>query len=114
MIRGARRAASPAIWILLAAMALAARAADEPTDNPDPAELKRRLQEAEKKLHELRTQVDAEQGELDAARRALGAYQQSSEAELAKAQAKGTAADPGQPAPVGQAPSQPSAPAATA
>jgi hypothetical protein len=114
MIRGGRRAASPALCMLLAAMALTARAADEPTDNPDPAELKRRLQEAEKKLHELRTQVDAEQGELDAARRALETYQQSSEAELAKAQAKGAAADTGQPTPVGQAPSQPSAPAATA
>lgn len=114
MIRVDCRAAIPLVWMLLAALTVTARGADDPANNPDPAELKRRLQDAEKKLHDLRSQIDAEQGELDAARRALEAYQQTSEAELAKAQARGTAADTGQPAPVGQAPSQPSAPAATA
>jgi hypothetical protein len=114
MIRHGIRAAIPLVSTLLAAIAVTAFAADDPANNADPAELKRRLQETEKKLHDLKAEVESEQQQLDATRRALDAYQQSTEAELSKAQARGGAGDSSQPTPVGQAPSQPSSPGATA
>lgn len=114
-MRHSTRAAIPLVSTLLAGLAVtAAHGADAPADDPDPAELQRRLQQTEQKLRDLAAQVAAEQQQLDADRRALEAYRRSSQSELSKAQGKGTGADTGQPTPVGQAPSQPSAPAATA
>jgi hypothetical protein len=109
------RATTSLVSTLLAGYAVTALGADTPPGEPDPAELQRRLEQTEQKLRDLAAQVAAEQRQLDADRQALDAYRRSSESELSKAVGKGTGADTDQPAsPVGEAPRQPSAPAATA
>ena len=114
------RSVSPVCISILSSVfaACAARAlgAEIPSSSPspDPAELQRRLEQTEQKLRELAEQIAVEQRQLDADRRLLDAYRHSSESELQRAVGKGAAAGPAQPAPVGEAPRPPDAPAATA
>jgi opacity protein-like surface antigen len=113
-MRNLRRAAIPLIAMLSTGFAVPALSADPPADNPDPDALQRRLEQTEQRLRELAQRVAAEQQQLDADRRALEAYRRGSDSELSQAVGKGTAQGAGQPTPVGEAPSQPDAPAATA
>jgi hypothetical protein len=113
-MRNLSRATIPLIAMLSAGFAVPALSADPPADNPDPDALQRRLEQTEQRLRELAQRVAAEQQQLDADRRALEAYRRGSDSELSQAVGKGTAQGAGQPTPVGEAPSQPDAPAATA
>lgn len=108
------RATIPLIAMLSAGFSVPALSADPPADNPDPDALQRRLEQTEQRLRELAQRVAAEQQQLDADRRALEAYRRGSDSELSQAVGKGAAQSTGQPTPVGEAPSQPDAPAATA
>src|SRR5208282_3678875 len=115
MTRNTVRAAALLISTLLAGFTIPALGADAPPGEPDPAELQRRLEQTEQKLRDLAAQIAVEQQQLDADRQALEAYRRSVESELAKTVGKGLPADTDQPTgPVGEAPRQPSAPAATA
>ena len=113
-MRNVPRTTIPLIAMLSAGFAVRALSADPPADNPDPDALQRRLEQTEQRLRELAERVAAEQQQLDADRRALEAYRRGSDSELSQAVGKGTAQGTGQPTPVGEAPSQPDAPAATA
>src|ERR1700730_2712198 len=104
----------PILSTVFAACALRALGAEKPNSSPDPVELQRRLEQTEQKLRDLAEQIAVEQRQLDADRRLLDAYRHSSESELQRAVGKGAAAGPAQPAPVGEAPRAPDAPAATA
>lgn len=104
----------PILSTVFAACPLRALGEEMPSGSPDPAELQRRLEQTERKLHDLSEQIAVEQRQLDADRRLLDAYQHSSESELRRAVGKGAAPGPDQPAPVGEAPRKPDAPAATA
>jgi hypothetical protein len=88
--------------------------AEAPGSSPDPTELQRRLEQAEKKLRGLEEQIAVEHRELDAARQVLAAYRHIPESELGQAVGKGSAGGSDQPAPVGEAPHQPDAPVTTA
>jgi hypothetical protein len=114
MMRSVYPVCIPILSTIFAVCAPPALGADVPSSSPDPAELQRRLEKTEQKLHDLSEQIAVEQRQLDTDRRLLDAYQHSSESELRRAQGKGTAPGPDQPAPVGEAPHQPDAPAATA
>jgi len=113
-MRNLPRAAISLIAMLSTGFAVPALSADPPAENPDPDALQRRLEQTEQRLRELAQRVAAEQQQLDADRRALEAYRRGSDSELSQAVGKGTAQGAGQPTPVGEAPSQPDAPAATA
>jgi hypothetical protein len=113
-MRNLLRATIPLIAMLSTGFAVPALSADPPADSPDPDALQRRLEQTEQRLRELAQHVAAEQQQLDADRRALEAYRRGSDSELSQAVGKGTAQGAGQPTPVGEAPSQPDAPAATA
>jgi hypothetical protein len=104
----------PILSAVFAACAPRAFGAEVPSGSPDPAELQRRLEQTQQKLRDLTEQIAVEQRQLDAERRLLDAYTQSSESELRRAVGKGAAGGPDQPAPVGEAPRQPDAPVATA
>jgi opacity protein-like surface antigen len=113
-MRNRPRATISLIAMLSTGFAVPALSADPPADNPDPDALQRRLEQTEQRLRELAQRVAAEQQQLDADRRALEAYRRGSDSELSQAVGKGAAQGAGQPTPVGEAPSQPDAPAATA
>jgi hypothetical protein len=107
------RAAIPLIAILSAGFPVRALCADAAED-PDADALQHRLEQTEQRLHDLAERLAAEQKQLDADHRALEAYRRGSDSELSQAVGKGTAQGSSQPTPVGEAPSQPDAPAATA
>jgi hypothetical protein len=113
-MRSLSRATIQLIAMLSTGFSIPALSADPPADNPDADALQRRLEQTEQRLRELAERVAAEQQQLDADRRALEAYRRGSDSELSQAVGKGTAQGAGQPTPVGEAPSQPDAPAATA
>jgi hypothetical protein len=104
----------PILSTVFAACAPRALGAEVPSSSPDPAELQRRLEQTQQKLRDLAEQIAVEQRQMDADRRLLDAYRQSSESELRRAVGKGAAGGSDQPAPVGEAPRQPDAPVATA
>lgn len=104
----------PILSTIFASCAPGAFGAEPPSNDPDPGELQRRLDQTEQKLRDLAEQISVEQRQLDADRRLLDAYRHSSESELRRAAGKGAAGGPDQPAPVGEAPRQPDAPVATA
>jgi hypothetical protein len=120
MMRCPPRAGIPFAAALLAGFSMRAVAVsadvsgDKPGDNPDPAALERRLEQTEQRLRDLAERIAVEQRQLDADRRALDAYRRGSESELNQAVGKGAPPGSEQPAPVGEAPRQPDAPAATA
>ena len=108
------RATIPLIAMLSAGFPVQALCADA-ADDPDADALQHRLEQTEQRLRDLAERVAAEQKQLDADRRALEAFRRGSDSELSQAVGKGTAQGSGQPpTPVGEAPSQPDAPAATA
>jgi hypothetical protein len=111
-MRSASPACIPILSSVVAACAARAYGAELPSSSPDPAELQRHLEQTEQKLRDLAEQIAVEQRQLDADRRLLDAYRRSSESDLGRAVGKG--GGPDQPAPVGEAPHQPDAPAATA
>jgi hypothetical protein len=112
-MRSACPACIPILSSVVAACAARAYGAELPSSSPDPAELQRHLEQTEQKLRDLAEQIAVEQRQLDAQRRLLDAYRRSSESELGRAVGKGGGPDQ-PPAPVGEAPHQPDAPAATA
>jgi opacity protein-like surface antigen len=107
------RATIPLIAMLSAGFPVQALCADA-ADDPDADALQHRLEQTEQRLRDLAERVAAEQKQLDADRRALEAFRRGSDSELSQAVGKGTAQGTGHPPPVGAAPSQPDAPAATA
>ena len=107
------RATIPLFAMLSAGFPVLALCADA-ADDPDADALQHRLEQTEQRLRDLAERVAAEQKQLDADRQALEAYRRGSDSELSQAVGKGTAQGSGQPTPVGEAPSQPDAPAATA
>jgi hypothetical protein len=113
-MRSVHPACIPIVSALIVASVSRALAEDVPSSSPDPAELQRRLEQTEQKLRDLSEQISVEQQKLDAERRLLDAYQQSSDSELRRAAGKGAPGGPDQPAPVGEAPKQPDAPASAA
>jgi hypothetical protein len=114
MKRVLRQTSIPVLLTLVTMLSVKAFCAEAPDDSPDPAALQRTLEQSEQRLRDLEEQTSAERQQLDAERRALDAYRRSSDAELQQAVGKGAAAGADQPAPVGEAPRQPDAPAVTA
>src|ERR1019366_1908290 len=114
MKRVPRQTRIPVLLTLVTMLSVKAFCAEAPDDSPDPAALQRTLEQSEQRLRDLEEQTAAERQQLDAERRALDAYRRSSDAELRQAVGKGAAVGADQPAPVGEAPRQPDAPAVTA